>query len=95
MKKLSPLEQESKLKVLQDCMDEMDGGMGSHLDAKKKKKASIPEKKEESVSGEALIEAQYDSEDESEESIEEDTDEMTEEELDAKIAELMAKKKSK
>lgn len=41
MKKLSPMEQEAKMKVLQECMDSMDDMMGSGLDSKKKMKATV------------------------------------------------------
>lgn len=84
-KKLSPVEKESKLKVLQDCMDSMDNMMGEGLDKKKaaRKMPKIEEKEDESE--ESL--------DVSPEESEEESDEMSEEELDAKIAELMAKKK--
>lgn len=101
MKKLSPLEQEAKLKVLQECMDDMDGMMGENLDKKKKMKVSVLsdspkglkaglEKAKEVVGGDH---AMLDKESEDEES--EDEDEESEEELDAKIAALMAKKNAK
>jgi hypothetical protein len=94
-KKLSPMEQEAKMKVLQECMDDMDGMMGEGLDQKKKMKVSVLasskkglkeglEKAKEVVGGDHEM-----LDEESEE------EELSEEELDAKIAELMAKKKSK
>lgn len=96
MKKLSPVEQSSKLKVLQDCMDDMDGMMGEGLDAKKKMKVSVAasspvglkkglEKAEEVIGDHAMMESD-------EVEGEEVEEEMSEEELDAKIAELMAMK---
>ena len=99
MKKLNPMEQEAKLKVLQECMDDMDGMMGEGLDAKKKLKAAP--KKEAAAGGDhAMLGASEELEDEGEELSDEEiadeaeSDELSEEELDAKIAELMAKKKS-
>lgn len=97
-KKLSPIEQESKLKVLQNCMDDMDGMMGEGLDNKKKMKASMPKKGKESVSGDELIKSlsgDESEESEVEESEESEDEEMSEEEIDAKIKELLAKKKVK
>lgn len=102
MKKLSPMEQEAKLKVLQDCMDDMDNMMGENLDKKKKMKVSVIsdspkgikaglEKAKDIVGGDHEMLDEVESEDDEEL----ETDEESEEELDAKIAALMAKKNAK
>jgi hypothetical protein len=94
MKKLSPIEQSSKLKVLQECMDSMDEMMGGDLDSKKKMKATVIasdkkglkeglEKAEDVVSGDEMI-AEMDEEDEEVE------EELSPEEIQAKIEELEA-----
>lgn len=92
MKKLSPIEKEAKLKVLQECMDDMDSMMGEGLDARKKMKVSVAASSPKGLKA-GLEKAEEVLEDEDlEEEIEESEEELSEEELDAKIAELMAKK---
>lgn len=93
-KKLSPVEQEAKMKVLQECMDDMDGMMGKGLDEKKKMKVSVLASSPKGLK-EGLKKAEDIVSDEDEQEDEEVADEETEEELDAKIAALMAKKSKK
>ena len=103
-KKLSPLEQESKLKVLQECMDMLDGSMSEGIDAKKAMKATVIasskdglkkglEKAEDVVSadseGSDMISGEDAIMDESEDEMtEEGEEELSLEEIKAKMEEL-------
>lgn len=106
MKKLSPMEQDAKLKVLQELMDDMDGSMSDSLDAKKKMKATVIasspkglkeglEKAEDVVEGQ-MPEMEDEEEMEGEEDeMESEDEEMSPEEIKAKIAELQSMLSSK
>lgn len=104
-KKLSPLEQEAMMKVCQEMMDSMDGMMGEGIKgAKKGMKVSVAAPSKAGLSegldmAESIV-GDEDSDDEPDYESQMQSDEMSginlsgesEEDLDAKIAELMAKK---